>query len=291
MNIYVTIGGECFGSEFEGTGNADGRDGVLYYFKLTDLAKNRGVRNVSLFTAGTERVFIENYDARLDDARINALRRAFDSGEFSFDLPADSMRYYELRLRAKDFKPQDSASDETIRRYLKLGGYWVGYKNLPVGPYPYIAVNCSEDVDYLGTTGQALARNLWLLAEQGYFRRTALSSPGDMRVLPTPKLIEEHEMPDKDDTSRREKSSVVQNIHMHGSNPRVNVNSNDNSVNVASISNETTFVELRKAAESLVDDTKREELISRLDDLERSQGTIGFLRSYQNFIACAERIT
>ena len=48
MNILVTIGGECFEAAYIDVGNADGRDGVLYYFKLKDLVKDRGLRNVIL---------------------------------------------------------------------------------------------------------------------------------------------------------------------------------------------------------------------------------------------------
>jgi len=93
MKILVTLGGECFGAEYIDVGNADGRDGVLYYFKLQDLVKDRGLRNVSMYRSGTDRVFIENYTSRVETVRLNVLRRTFDSGTFSFETPADTTNF------------------------------------------------------------------------------------------------------------------------------------------------------------------------------------------------------
>src|SRR5690349_2808223 len=102
MKTLVTMGGECFDAQFIDPGQADGRDGTLFFFKLRDLVKDRGFRNVSLFLSGTDRVFVEDYDARIQTVTLNALRRAFDSGTITFDLPAIPDRYYELHLRATD---------------------------------------------------------------------------------------------------------------------------------------------------------------------------------------------
>lgn len=189
MKMLVTVGGECFGAEYIDVGRADGRDGVLYYFKLRDLVKDRGLRNVSMFLSGTDRVFIEDYDVRVETVRLNVLRRAFDSGTFSFETSVVPDRYHELRLTATDFQPQKPVSDEAIRRFLKLGGYWLGYKHRPNVANPYLDFDCAEDLDYLGVKADAIARNLWLLCDQGYFRRAAVvSAPGTLGVVPTSKL-------------------------------------------------------------------------------------------------------
>ena len=150
MKILVTISGECFDAQFEGVGAADGRDGVLYYFKLKDLVKNRGRRSVSLFRAGTDRVSILDYETRIESVRLNVLRRAFDSGNFGFETPITPDRYHELRLRASDFQPCEKASDETIRRYIKFGAYCLGFKYRPKSTHQFIDFDCVEDLEYLG---------------------------------------------------------------------------------------------------------------------------------------------
>jgi hypothetical protein len=283
MKILVTVGGECFEAAYIDKGPADGRDGVLYYFKLTDLVKDRGLRNVSLFRSGTDRVFIEDYDARVETVRLNVLRRAFDSGTFSFETPVVPDRYHELRLRADDFKPQKLVSDEVVRRFLKLGGYWLGFKYLSHEPNAYIDFDCAEDLDYLGATIQILARNLRLLSDQGYFKASIVSFPVSLKVRPTAKLIEEIEGSSK--APRIVGGNVTQNIHLHGHNPRINVNSTDNSVNIASVSSDQLFMQLRETARSIGTESERAEILSKLDRLQETQGSSGFLQAYQNFIA------
>lgn len=77
---------------------------------------------------------------------------------------------------------------------------------------------------------------------------------------------------------------MTQNIHMHGPNARINVNSTDNSTNIASVSNEL-FVRLRETASTIADESQRAQIIARLDDLERAKESGGFLLAYQSFIA------
>jgi len=47
--------------------------------------------------------------------------------------------------------------------------------------------------------------------------------------------------------------SLTQNIHLHGTNPRINVNSTDNSVNIVSESNDQLFVQMHEKARSITD--------------------------------------
>src|SRR5229473_4980338 len=293
MKILVTLGGECFEAHYLHAGNADGRDGIIYCFKLKDLVKDRGVRYVSMFRSGTDRVFVESYDELVETVRLNVLRRAFDSGAFSFETPVVPDRYHELLLRATDFQPQKQASDETIRRYLKLGGYWMGYKYLPVGQNAYVDFDCPEDFDYLGADLQAVYRNLRLLSDRGYFQATAISRPVSLKVRPTAKLIEEIESPEIPKAATAiGGTKLTQNIHMHGPNARINVNSTDNSTNVASVSSEQLFVRLRETASTIPDESQRTQILARLDDLERAKESGGFVSAYQSFIgAVADYMT
>ncbi len=50
-------------------------------------------------------------------------------------------------------------------------------------------------------------------------------------------------------------------------------------------SSDTLFIRLRAAARSIADDVRRAEIISNIDELEKSRGTAGYLRVYENFIA------
>jgi hypothetical protein len=288
MKILVTLSGECFEAQYLHAGNADGRDGIVYCFKLKDLLKDRGERYVSMFRSGTDRVFIESYDERVATVRLNALRRAFDSGAFSFEMPlVPDNRYYELRLRAADFHPQKQADDQTIRRYLKLGGYWMGYKHLPVGPNAFVDFDCPEDFDYLGANLQTVYRNLRLLIDKRYFEPTVISFPVSLKVRPTAKLIEEIESPEiiPKAATAIGGTNLTHNIHMHGPNARINVNSTDNSTNIASVSNEQLFVRLRETANTIVDESHRAQILARLDDLEYAKEPNGFVSAYQGFIA------
>ena len=198
MRILVTISGECFDAEYIDAGHTDGREGTLFYFRLQDLVKDRGLRNVSLFLSGMEQIFVGDYDARIETVRLNVLRRAFDLGTFSFDTPAITDRYYELHLRATDFQPQKKASDEAIRRFIKVSSYWLGFKLCPEGPNPFVDFDCVEDLEYLGARSQDIRRNVRLLTEESYLRSSSAATfRNPLRVSPTSKLIREFETGNK----------------------------------------------------------------------------------------------
>ena len=86
-------------------------------------------------------------------------------------------------------------------------------------------------------------------------------------------------------TVTRGGATVTQTFNLHGPNSRINMNSTDNSVNAASVSNEKTFVQIREAAQSILNEAERSTIISRLDALESAKGTTGFLPAYQSFIS------
>ncbi len=230
MMTLVTLSGDCFTAKYEEVGRAENREGVLFYFTLNDLTKNRGPRYVRLFLAGPERLYVENLDERLETVRINTIRRAFDSGTLDFVSPVEEgLGCKEIPLRARDFLAQPEASVEQLRRFLKLGGYWIGFNARPNAANTYVDFDCALDLEYLGTTSQTLARHLWFLSEQGYFR----SHPGTLMATPTHKLVEEMENRDDGGTSQPGGKNLIQNIHFHGPNSRVNMNSVDGSVNLS----------------------------------------------------------
>jgi hypothetical protein len=80
---------------------------------------------------------------------------------------------------------------------------------------------------------------------------------------------------------------LAENIHFHGPNARLNVDSIDSSTNSVSMSKDRVFVELREQALSIDDEAARTDILARIDVLESTQGTGGFLAAYQSFMAIA----
>jgi hypothetical protein len=48
---------------------------------------------------------------------------------------------------------------------------------------------------------------------------------------------------------------------------------------------DTLFIQLRSAARSIADEIRGSEIISSIDELEKSRGTAKYLRAYENFVA------
>jgi hypothetical protein len=289
VKTLVTIGGECFDVECVRVGEADARDGTLYYFKVKDRLRNRGVRKLSIFATGTDKARIEHFDKRVQTACLNVLRRTFDAGRFLFEMPVDSDRYHELRMRMADFQPQEKENDETIRQFIKFGAYCLGFKCRPEkGSNLFVDFDCREDLDYLGGELSDIERNVWLLTEQGYLQKSAAATfQNPLRCTPTHILIDEIEKGHRSEPSRLIGANVTQNIHFHGDNSRLNLNSVDNSVNASIRSNGQLFIALREASNSVLDKSDRENILARLDELEKAQGSNGFFAAYQSFIASA----
>jgi hypothetical protein len=72
-------------------------------------------------------------------------------------------------------------------------------------------------------------------------------------------------------------TKLAQNVHFHGDNFRFNAGCTYNSTNVVSVSNEQLFVHLRAKARSITDVAERNEIVTRLDKLQKAQGSGGFL--------------
>lgn len=87
-----------------------------------------------------------------------------------------------------------------------------------------------------------------------------------------------------------ERKHLVQqtNYNLTGANPRVNVNSIDNSANTITITNETVFSQLEKAiAEQVLDPKLSEELALAVQQMNQTRGTPEFTGRFQAFMALA----
>ena len=82
--------------------------------------------------------------------------------------------------------------------------------------------------------------------------------------------------------------SVTNIYHVHGHNPRWNTNSTDNSVNVATISYEEVFSNLRNEIVSGVPEgDEQRDILEKLRLLEEAQNSSSFAKRYSEFISAA----
>jgi hypothetical protein len=73
---------------------------------------------------------------------------------------------------------------------------------------------------------------------------------------------------------------LVQNVHFHGGNICLKASSTDNSTDVVSVSNEQLFVHLQEKARSITDVAERNDIVTRLDKLQKAQGSGGILQRF-----------
>ncbi|MGA9972670.1 MAG: hypothetical protein WBQ07_20215 [Candidatus Acidiferrales bacterium] len=76
-------------------------------------------------------------------------------------------------------------------------------------------------------------------------------------------------------------------VHFHGHNSRVNVNSSDNSTNTVSERNKNLFIDMRQAAQKIENEIARNEVINSIDELQENQGRGGWTHAYEKFINLA----
>jgi len=69
-----------------------------------------------------------------------------------------------------------------------------------------------------------------------------------------------------------------------GLNARVNVGSNDSSSNVVRTDNSQLFIQLRERLASIQDEQRRTQVLSAVDEMEKSAGSGTFVQHYQKFI-------
>ncbi len=75
-------------------------------------------------------------------------------------------------------------------------------------------------------------------------------------------------------------TKLAQNVHFHCDNFRLNARSTDNSTNVVSVSNEQLFVHLQEKARSITDVAERNDIVTRLEKLQKAQGSGGILQRF-----------
>jgi pyrimidine deaminase RibD-like protein len=202
-HLLVTRGGECFRVHSQGKDRADNRDGVLHYFHLTDMAKNRGTRRVSVYRGGPRDFYAPNiaeFDRRIDMVLLNRIRRSFDSGELTFDVP-ESETYMEVSVKPSDFQPQHPATDPEIRQLILHTAYWLGYRHgQPHTPRHLVQFDSDGDLEYLGVEARDVRRNQWLLEEDGLLEKSNLAGSG----VPTSALVKAYESNDGTNTPTAE---------------------------------------------------------------------------------------
>lgn len=185
---FVTLGGECFDVEFRGEERDGQRAGTQHLFRLRDVRKARGDRLVSLFRSDQIKLLNPNYAHRVGVARINIIRRAFDSGNLSFDQPFEEDTYKPLVMKDSDFSQQPLASDAEVRQFIVHKAYWLSYMHSTnPGLYP-ASFDTPEDLDYLGATQGDIRRNVVRLVNQGMLEKVM-----DRIGRPTEALIAAYE--------------------------------------------------------------------------------------------------
>lgn len=79
--------------------------------------------------------------------------------------------------------------------------------------------------------------------------------------------------------------------NIQGDNSRVNINSNDNSVNIINKSSEEFFTDLRAAVKNEIPESEKNRLLKKIDELESSVGSNTFSEKYSEFMAIAANHT
>lgn len=200
----MTRSGECFEVRPQGKDRAGNRDGVLHYFHLVDMAKNRGRRRISLYRGGPKDFYVSNiaeFDQKIEMVLLNRIRRGFDSRELTFDESERADSYEEFSLEPSDFQPQHPSSDTEIRQLILHTAYWLGYRHgLTYSPRHLVQFDSDGDLEYLGVEAHDVRRNQWLLEEDGLLEQSNLPGSG----VPTSALVKLYEGDNGTNTPSRE---------------------------------------------------------------------------------------
>jgi len=82
------------------------------------------------------------------------------------------------------------------------------------------------------------------------------------------------------------KNSTTYNLH--GTHARVNIQSQDSSINISHQTTENLFADMRQVIQTQIQSAEERNLIlDRLNELEAAKGTTSFVQKYQAFIASA----
>lgn len=174
----VTRLGECFEVNPQDKDRAGNRDGVLHYFHLTDLIRGRGLRKVSVYRGGPRDFCapsVAEFDRRIDTVLLNTIRRRFDSGELTFDVPEGATYYKEVLVTPEDFQQQPPSSDEEIRQLILHEAYWLSYRH--GNRYP-VQFDSETDLEYLGVGVPDIRRNQWVLEQDDLLEQSKIPGNG-----------------------------------------------------------------------------------------------------------------
>src|SRR5580700_6025276 len=196
----VTIQGDCFEVRYNGSPVSGDRDGIIHHFHIQDLTKDREVLHISVFRGGILDAYVPSameFDRRENTVVLNVIRRAFDSGEVSFDRPSESTIYTELSLKPSDFAKQAARTDKEIASYITRKAYLLSYRypaQSGMSRYP-IAFAEEIDLEYLGVGVDDVQRVIGRMAAQGM-----LDAVMETDARPTEKLLASYESSDTDDS-------------------------------------------------------------------------------------------
>ncbi len=146
------------------------------------------MRKVSVERFGPKEWYAKDYDARVEFVVLNVIRRAFDSGALSFDLPDDPMYFKKVQMEHSDFQPSSSVSDQEIRQLIIHTAFWNSYRGRDGNRYP-VQFDSQADLDYLGVGTDEIRRNQWLLEEDGLLEKSTIPGLG----RPTASLVKMYE--------------------------------------------------------------------------------------------------
>jgi len=132
---------------------------------------------VSVYRGGPKDYYagIAEFDRRIDTVLLNTIRRRFDSGELTFDVPEGATYYTEIVLTPEDFE-QSPASDEETRQMILHEAYWLSFR---YGNRHPVQFDSQTDLEYLGVGVQDIQRNQWVLEQEGLLEQSRI--PGNSR--------------------------------------------------------------------------------------------------------------
>jgi hypothetical protein len=86
---------------------------------------------------------------------------------------------------------------------------------------------------------------------------------------------------------RNRTGKLAENIHFHGPNARINIDSVDRSTNSVTVQQEQLFIDLRENAATITDESSRDTILVHIHEMEKARHTGGFVRAYHNFMSVA----
>jgi hypothetical protein len=100
-------------------------------------------------------------------------------------------------------------------------------------------------------------------------------------------LVEELIQGEKGSALIKEATHVTNVYNLSGTHSRVNIQSHDHSVNVSTVTPEELFARLRAEIQATIADDQQQEILLRLDELEKARGSSNIVNRYQQFMASA----